>query len=152
MSRAGVGLIVDVTSRRRMRGVRAERVATEARRLLRLLGKNDAELSIALVGDEEMRRLNACYRGKDGTTDVLAFPAGHDVRATGNLLGDVVICSDAAARQAAERGATVAEELRVLLVHGVLHLLGYDHERSRHEARRMFGRQSRLVAKLASVR
>lgn len=112
----------------------------------------DAELSIALVGDVEMQRLNASYRGKDRPTDVLSFEMGDETPGDGSrLLGDVAISLDTAARQAAERGVTVAEEIRVLLAHGILHLLGYDHERSRPEARRMFARQRALLRRLAAA-
>lgn len=112
----------------------------------------DAELSIALVGDVEMQRLNASYRGKDRPTDVLSFEMGDETPGDGSrLLGDVAISLDTAARQAAERGVPVAEEIRVLLAHGILHLLGYDHERSRPEARRMFARQRALLRRLAAA-
>lgn len=133
-----------------MRGVRTARVRADAIQLLRLLGMN-GELSVALIGDPEMHRLNARYRGRDRATDVLAFPTDSDLRARCGLLGDVVICVDTAARQAAERGVTVLDEIRVLLVHGLLHLAGYDHERSPAEARRMFAHQRRLVARLAAA-
>ena len=76
-----------------MRGVRAARVRADARRLLRIL-KVDTELSIALVGDEEIRRLNARYRKKDRPTDVLAFPVDSAIRKRCGLLGDVVISLD----------------------------------------------------------
>jgi probable rRNA maturation factor len=136
---------VELTSKRRMRGVRAADVRREARRLLRTVGI-DAELSVALVGDAEMHALNARYLGKNRPTDVLAFPVDADTQARYNLLGDVVISLDTAARQAAQRRTSVADEVRLLLVHGVLHLVGHDHERSRTEARRMFALQRRLVA------
>lgn len=122
----------------------------DARRMLAALGA-DAELSIALVGDEEMQRLNAAYRGKDRPTDVLSFEMGDDAPGGVRLLGDVVISLDTAARQAAEHGVGLAEEVRVLLAHGLLHLLGYDHERSRPEARRMFARQRALLRRLAAA-
>jgi probable rRNA maturation factor len=159
-----------VASRRRHVGVRSAHVRRDALRLLRLLGV-DAELSIALVGDDEMQQLNARYRRKDRPTDVLSFgtdkggavpadrvPTGARIRSGHKgrrytqhpLLGDVVISVDTAARQAAARGVSIEEELRFLLAHGVLHLLGYDHERSPLEARRMFAKQRRLLLKLKS--
>lgn len=139
-----------LTSRRRRRGVCARAVRDDARRLLRALGV-DAELSIALVGDEEMRRLNARYRDKDRPTDVLSFALdAAPVPGEARLLGDVVISLDTAARQAVARGVSTADEVRVLLTHGVLHLLGFDHERSAAEARRMFTRQRALVRRLAA--
>ena len=90
------------------------------------------ELSIALVDIEEMTELNGEYRGKEGPTDVLSFECDElcDVIDPDEpiMLGDVVIAPEVAEAQAAEYGHTVEEELNLLLVHGVLHLLGYDHE------------------------
>lgn len=92
----------------------------------------NAELSIALVGLEEMAQLNGEYRGKEGPTDVLSFECDDPCAVIDAdepiMLGDVVIAPDIAESQAAEYGHTVEEELNLLLVHGVLHLLGYDHE------------------------
>jgi len=86
-----------------------------------------AELSILLVEDSRMKVLNASWRGKDQPTDVLSFPAGEMPGEGPAVLGDVVINLDAAARQAAEHGLSEPEERRYLLIHGVLHLLGFDH-------------------------
>jgi len=117
---------------------------------LRLLDQSDAELSVVLVDDPEMRRLNATYRHIDRATDVLAFAMreGDGRGLHPDVLGDVVISLDTAARQAAERGGTLEDEVRLLLTHGVLHLLGYDHERSPADARKMFSRQRALLAQL----
>ena len=141
---------VTLVSRRRLAGVRAAAVRRDAARLLALAGVA-AELSVALVGDAEMRALNRDWRGQDRPTDVLAFALreGEDAALHPEVLGDVVISLDTAARQAAARGAPVADEVRVLLAHGLLHLLGYDHERSPAEARRMFARQRALLRQLA---
>lgn len=140
---------VEVAVHRRHRGVRSAEVRRDACRLLARL-KAAGELSVVLTGDEEIRRLNAAYRGKDSPTDVLSFPAGTDPGGHPPVLGDVVISVETAARQAAERSVPLREEVRFLLVHGVLHLLGYDHERSREEARRMFRLQRRLLRVLQS--
>ncbi|HZR24373.1 MAG TPA: rRNA maturation RNase YbeY [Vicinamibacterales bacterium] len=86
-------------------------------------------LSIALVSDVEMRKLNKRYRRKDSVTDVLSFP--------GAPLGDIVIARGVARRQAREAGHDVTVELKVLALHGLLHLLGYDHERDHGEMRRL---------------
>jgi probable rRNA maturation factor len=112
-----------------------------ARRALRFLGEEPCELSIALVDDRAMRDLNRAYRGMDRPTDVLSFAQreGTGVLAA-ELLGDVVVSFETACRQAERRKVAVEQELRHLLVHGILHLLGYDHERSRSEARRMFAK------------
>src|SRR5215470_11145764 len=143
---------VTVTARRRARGLRPADVRRDAATLLRLLDQ-DAELSVALVDDAEIRRLNAAYRRSDKPTDVLAFAMreGDGAALHPAMLGDVVISLDTATRQAAERGAALADEVRLLLVHGLLHLLGYDHERSPAEARRMFRRQRALLAQLTAA-
>jgi probable rRNA maturation factor len=96
--------------------------------------KARGEVTVALVSDARMRTLNRSFRGKDYATDVLSFPAhgereAHD-RAPGErlYLGDIVIATGVAHRQADSAGHSVATELRVLALHGLLHLLGYDHE------------------------
>lgn len=97
----------------------------------------EAELSIALVSDEEMARLNEQYRGIAGPTDVLSFGCDDPCLATEGepiLLGDVIIAPEVAQRQAAENGVTVEAELNLLLVHGILHLFGYDHDRDEDAA------------------
>ena len=86
------------------------------------------EVSILFCGDRRMRSLNRAYRGLDRSTDVLAFPA----EAPG-ILGDIVVSVPYAARQAARLGEAVVHELDRLLLHGLLHLLGYDHETDRGE-------------------
>jgi probable rRNA maturation factor len=125
-----------------MRGRRVpalgRRIAGRARRLLDVLGLGAAELSVALVSDAVIHELNRTWRGKDRPTDVLAFAQREGPGpAPDGLLGDVVISVDTARRQAAAFGHPVAVEADRLLVHGLLHLLGYDHERSPAEARRM---------------
>ena len=81
------------------------------------------DLSIAIVSDRRMRALNRQFRGKDKVTDVLSFPAE-----SRGFLGDIVIAAGVSKRQAREAGHSAATELRVLALHGLLHLLGYDHE------------------------
>jgi probable rRNA maturation factor len=95
-----------------------------ARRCLAGEGRGDVELSLSFVGEEEMSDLHLRYLGEEGPTDVLSF--GLDPE-DGEPLGDVVICPAHAARNAAEAGDDVDAELRLVLVHGILHLLGYDH-------------------------
>ncbi len=134
-------------------------VATQARRVLRLLDLVARELSVSLVDDDEMHALNRRYRGRDRPTDVLAFaldetlngaPA-HDVAtAAHTLLGDVVISIDTAGAQARDRGRTIAATLDELLVHGVLHLVGYDHDVSPAEARRMFRKAREIESALTT--
>lgn len=88
------------------------------------------ELSVALVDDDEIARLNEAYRGVEGPTDVLSFECDEPCPAPSDepiAIGDVVIAPEVAARQASELGTTIEAELDLLLVHGILHLLGYDH-------------------------
>ncbi len=121
-------------------------------KLLRSLGLPDAELSILFIGDRAMRTLNHTWRGKDSTTDVLSFPLreGRFPHIQPEMLGDIVISLPVAARQAAEAGHPLNVELERLLVHGLLHLLGYDHEQGLLEARRMKRKEQRLLKSLAA--
>lgn len=148
--RSGRRAVVEARAPRGL-GARLAAARRDARAALAALGLGPCELSLALVDDEEMRALNRDWRGKDRTTDVLAFPQSEPgEESPGGLLGDVVVSVPTAERQAAARGHAVEEEIRTLLVHGILHLLGHDHERSPADARRMFRLQREVVASLAS--
>jgi len=118
--------------------------------LLRSLGIPDAELSILFVGDRAMRTLNRTWRGKDTTTDVLSFSLreGKFPPLRSDMLGDIVISVPAAIRQAKAAGHAVAVELERLLIHGLAHLLGYEHERSVREARRMENKEQQLLKRM----
>jgi rRNA maturation RNase YbeY len=141
---------VDVAMRGRRVPALAARVRRQGARLLAALGLAEAELSVLLVSDGEMRRLNHDYRGFDRPTDVLSFPQREGPGpAPEQLLGDVVISVDTARRQAARWHASLGREADRLLIHGLLHLLGYDHERSPVEARRMQRRERLLARRLA---
>lgn len=117
------------------------------------LGRRKSELSLSLVGDGEMRELNRTYRRKDRPTDVLAFPL-HDppVPANAASLGDVVISIDTALLAARQQRRPLARCLDGLLIHGVLHLLGYDHEISDAEARRMARRAREVQTRIAALK
>lgn len=120
-------------------------LAARARAALRAIGQPRAELSLALVDDRTMGELNAAHRGKTGPTDVLSFSLleGAHSAHRGALLGDVVIDVDQAARQARRARRTLDEELAKLLIHGVLHLVGHDHQQDA-DARRMRAEERRL--------
>lgn len=92
--------------------------------------KVDYELAVVFVDDVTMSRLNKKYRDRNGSTDVLAFSMqeGEDARFATNTLGDVIVCVDRAREQADELGHPLKKELLILVLHGLLHLLGYDHE------------------------
>jgi probable rRNA maturation factor len=121
-----------------------------AARLLRVLGRADAELSLALVDDAEIGALNARYRDEAQPTDVLSFSLveGPHAARRGALLGDVVLGVEVAARQAARARRSLDDELARLLIHGVLHLLGHDHA-ERAEAVRMRAEERRLWQAIA---
>jgi probable rRNA maturation factor len=91
----------------------------------------DSSLSLSFVRDAEIRELNRLHRGKDSATDVLSFPLepdeGDEEDEVERLIGDIVISVDVAAKQAAEYDADLQTEVRRLLIHGILHLLGHDH-------------------------
>ncbi len=99
-----------------------------------------------------MRSLNRRFRGKDKVTDVLSFSAreGEFSHLQPDVLGDIVISVPRAKRQAAAAGRRLVQEIEILLIHGLLHLLGYDHERSRLEARRMKRREIQLLKRFSS--
>ena len=112
-------------------------IASFTRQVLLALEKLDkleeeiTEVSIAFIDDDAMKELNQKFRKKAKTTDVLTFPADdsyNEPSATGRPLGDIVISVDQARRQAADEKHSLATEIRYLVLHGVLHALGYDHE------------------------
>ena len=114
---------------------------TVAQKILHASGEPEAELSVEIVGNARIRRLNRQYRQHDHPTDVLAFPMREAPGPRTRLLGDVVISLHKATEQASEYQHSLDEELSRLLTHGILHLLGYDHERGDKEARRMFRKE-----------
>ncbi|WP_437278998.1 rRNA maturation RNase YbeY [Sorangium sp. So ce375] len=130
------------------KGVSTAVVRRRASKMLAHLALQGVELSVALVNDEAIHELNRSYRRKDKPTDVLAFPMldqnGADSRKRGRrgpldpslwqgLLGDVIVSIDTASRQAAERSRPLLDEITMLLGHGLLHLLGYDHKTDAEE-------------------
>lgn len=123
-------------------GVDGRALVSTAKKLLAALGERDASLSLTLVTDKAMHGLNRTYRGKDRPTDVLSFTL--DGAGAEHLLGDVVISVDAARRQAAAYRAPLQRELYRLLIHGLLHVLGHDHERATE--RRVMEREERRLA------
>jgi len=117
--------------------------------ILSALGYRDSELSVAIVGDRAIRRLNRDYLGRDKPTNVISFAMGEGdfPGLNSQLLGDVVISADTAAREAEEGRESYESRLLFLLLHGILHLTGYDHERSgEEEAERMEAKERELFA------
>ncbi len=133
---------IEVINRQRGRALDQPAVARLSRQVLKRIGNEDAELTIIFVRDRLMRALNRDYRGLDQPTDVLSFayheggevvPAEFDSR----HLGDVVISVETAARYAAELGLTFDREIEYLIIHGILHIAGYDHETDHGEMNRL---------------
>jgi probable rRNA maturation factor len=113
------------------------------------LGCPEAELSVTIVGDRPIRRLNRDYLGRDKSTNVISFAMqeGEFGGVNPEVLGDVVISADTAAREAEEAGESFLGRLYFLLLHGILHITGYDHERSGEaEAARMEAKEREIFA------
>ncbi|HET8724454.1 MAG TPA: rRNA maturation RNase YbeY [Anaeromyxobacteraceae bacterium] len=128
----------------------SRRVRARARALLAAAGRPGAGLSILLTRDGPIRTLNRRWRGVDHATDVLSFPAT-DPPGAGDDLGDLAISLDVASRRARRAGRTLAEEVDLYLVHGILHLLGHDHVRP-GEAREMARAEDALLGRAGMVR
>jgi probable rRNA maturation factor len=124
------------------------RLKQAAETVLRDEGPNPpVALTILLAGDDRLRELNRLYRGYDEPTDVLSFPSGESFPEIESYLGDIAISVPMAGRQAAQGKHTLAEELVLLVVHGILHLLGYDHVEPSDRAE-MWSVQHRILMQL----
>lgn len=129
----------------RRSGVDARALKATARALLDAVGEKAAAISLTLVDDDAIREINREHRGKDKPTDVLSFPLEPEPFSQERLLGDIVISIDTARRQAADYDAPLQRELYRLLIHGLLHVLGHDHEKAGE--RRAMEREERRLAK-----
>lgn len=122
-------------------------IEEKAKRILDILHVENSELSVLITDDEEIKELNRTYRGKDRSTDVLSFPMGDRIEGR-VILGDVVISLDTAQKQARKLRHSLEEEVERLLVHGILHLLGYDHELGEEEERKFRELEEKVHAEL----
>jgi probable rRNA maturation factor len=136
---------VSVKNRQGRLTISPSRLDTVAKSALSMLKRADRELHVTVVGDAEIRRLHERYLGVRGPTDVLAFNL--EGPGPSRLLGEVIISADTAARQAARRDVSLALELDLLLVHGLLHLVGYDDHDPR-AARRMHERTRDILSRV----
>jgi len=136
-----------VANRQRRVPVSTPRLRATAEAALRALGRADLHVDVTVVDDSAIRRLNARYLRRRRTTDVLAFDLEADFHATGpsRLMGEVIVCADTAKRQARRVGVSVALEIDLLVVHGLLHLAGWDDHEPR-EARLMHEREREILA------
>ena len=147
-------------------GINLDSLKDFAERLLKAIGREDLELSIVLTDDENIRNLNRDWRGKDRPTDVLSFPQDFPEREFSpnltpegelnralegckncRLLGDIVISVETARRQAEEYGWPLEDELKRLVIHGFVHLLGFDHEKSPFDEERFREIENLLMEK-----
>ena len=117
-------------------------------RLLRMTHRTGWGMTLRLATQAEVRRLNRLFLGTDRSTDVLSFPSPGELEPGDRYLGDVAVCVPQARRQARRAGWTMDEELSLLVTHGFLHLLGYDHEKDDGEMRRL---EERLLARAGRV-
>jgi pyridoxine 5-phosphate synthase len=137
--------------------IQLSRLTGFSRRLLKRCGAEQYNLNILLVDDQEIRQFNKEYRNRDEATNVLSFPfcEGADASIKGlpvYELGDIVISLDSALRESIKYGLTFYQRLSWLVVHGTLHLLGYDHERSEKAADEMFAKEKELLTRLNQTR
>jgi len=130
--------------------INIELLKTQGERILFFLEHENHELSVLLADDKKIRTLNKQYRGIDQATDVLSFSQNKkdEKEPSSHLMGDVVISTVTAKRQASEHGLTLEEEIILLLIHGTLHLLGFDHERSGEEAYQMKKKTQQLFSRI----
>ena len=130
--------------------INIELLKTRGESILLILEHENHELSVLLSDDKNIRTLNKQYRGIDQTTDVLSFSQSkkEETEPSSHLMGDVVISTVTAKRQASEHGLTLEEEIVLLLIHGTLHLLGFDHERSGEESYQMKKKTQELFSRI----
>ena len=137
-----------IENRQSRHNISPKTIKQTVRAILGALDFPDGEISILLVDDPQITVLNQKYLDRQGPTNVIAFPMreGEFSHLTPHLLGDVVVSMDTAAREAQEAGLSKERRFNELLIHGILHLFGYDHEDSEKEARRMEDKSRELLA------
>jgi probable rRNA maturation factor len=144
---------IQIANRQKRRRVPLTLLQRTARILIDALKRPEAELSVLLVDDRRIAQLNREFLDREGPTNVIAFPMqeGRFAELHPTLLGDVVISVDTAAAEAERAGIAFERRLVELLVHGVLHLCGYDHEHDRAQARRMAAKSRALMKKIEAL-
>ena len=131
--------MVEVINRQRRHKVQPKRWREFATEALNVIGAGNRDAAIVFVSDAAIRKLNRQFRGKDSATDVLSFPSQPEAfeKKTGRNLGEIVISLDRAQSQAKENGLTLVNEVEQLILHGLLHLCGHDHETDDGEMNRL---------------
>jgi probable rRNA maturation factor len=140
-------MVVQIDNKQSNHRLSKKRLRQTAKVILNALDCPDAELSILIVDDQQIAQLNHQYLNHEGPTNVIAFSMrqGRFSDITPNLLGDVVISADTAHREAQSAGISMQDRFDQLLIHGTLHLLGYDHEKTGAEARKMEKKTKELL-------
>jgi probable rRNA maturation factor len=128
--------MIEVVNRQRKKKIEPEAWTTIASEMLKAIGKPQSSATIAFVSDTKIRELNRRFRGIDSATDVLSFPDAVTER-QGQNLGDIAVSVERAELQAKENGLRFDEEISQLILHGLLHLCGYDHETDNGEMNRL---------------
>ena len=138
---------VQIGNRQDNHRISEKKIRQTANVILNALDYPDAELSILIVDDQQIAQLNRQYLNREGPTNVIAFSMrqGQFSDIAPNLLGDVVISADTAQREAQSAGISMQDRFDQLLIHGTLHLLGYDHENTAAEARKMEAKANELL-------
>lgn len=141
---------VQITFQRKIPGLGSRTIKRKLRKLFEDLGFHEGELSVLFTNDKRIAELNRQYLKRQGPTNVLAFPmlSGTPPLLPSGMLGDVVISLDTAVSESRELGEPLQRTVDRLLIHGVLHLLGYDHEGSPKQALRMRKEENRLMTLL----
>ena len=142
-----------INNRQKQRKISTQQIRTTAQALLNALDSPDSELSILITDDTEIARLNLQYRNRKGPTNVLSFPMheGDFSEVIPEMLGDVVISAETAAREGIEMGFSFTQRFNFLLVHGILHLFGYDHETSDDDAVKMDKKSEELYELIKEI-
>jgi len=138
--------MIEVVNRQRYRKMGLRTWENFTAQALKAIGVNRQSVTIAFVSSRRMRQLNKRYRGIDRSTDVLSFPNGGDLVDDKSSLGDIAIAVDEAEKQARQNGLEFEQEIAQLILHGLLHLCGYDHDTDRGEMNRL---ELRLRKKLS---
>jgi probable rRNA maturation factor len=131
--------MIEVLNRQRRHKVNAKRWREFAKQALQAIGVEDRAATLVFVSDAAIRKLNRQFRGKDSATDVLSFPSQAESFETEaeEQLGEVVISLERAQTQAKENGLTLVNEVEQLILHGLIHVCGYDHETDKGEMNRL---------------
>lgn len=128
---------MQILSRQRRFRILLRSVSSFCGRILQTLGQKDCSLSVVFINSSRMRKINRIYRGKDVPTDVLSFRYAGETFEGKPFLGEIVISPEVAQKNAAERRMAFDAEIRTLVLHGILHLIGYDHETDDGEMNRL---------------